>query len=57
MVTAQCSSILTLPPAEIHPGAPEYAVGIVVLQRAEQNRERVLAYVDRRLSLAAVLHN
>lgn len=31
-------------PAEIHQDAREYAIGTVILQRDDQNREGVLAY-------------
>ena len=36
--------------AEIHPDASNYAIGTVVLQRDDENRERVIAYASRRLS-------
>ena len=42
--------------AEIHPDASNYATGTVVLQRDDENRERVIAYASRRL-FGVALHD
>lgn len=40
-------------PAETHPEASGYALGVIVIQRNEEHRERVVAYGSRRLIKAA----